>query len=68
MQGKGKEYSEKRGWFVKHVVNKQRKENSIPREVFRPPDEDNGDNGFIDDYQRDGIPDPDANYNGRQVY
>lgn len=68
MQGRANEYSGLRGRYMKRIVDKQRYGNSIAPMVIQPPVEDEDNYEIVEDYKRDGIPDPDAEYNGRTVY
>lgn len=68
MLGRAEEYSLKGGWYVRRIVNKMRFGNSISPTVELPVEEDGENYEIIEDYKRDGIPDPDAEYNGRTVY
>lgn len=68
MLGRAEEYSKKKGWYIKRIVEKQRYGNSISPMVIQPPEEDEGNYEIVDDYKRDGIPDPDVEYNGRNQF
>lgn len=68
MQGRANEYSGLRGWWFKRIVDKQRYGNSIAPIVVQPSTEDGENYEFVEDYKRDGIPDPDADYSGRKIY